>query len=239
MRYFVTGRFADRPATTYEVEASSAAAARRVATAAGITVTAVTPDGAEHPADNPDEVNLAERVQHERGRHADRRRSRQWAVFLAVGLGIAIAVGWAARTVFRDAIPPDPDEVVLISVDGTQMSREPGDRMFPPGAEMLYECAVLGRVAVTDPDQRRAVLAAVNADIRAGYPHPNTCLKFRHVLRVLRAGVVTDYAICFECHNFVVYHDGKRRPGLTPSIGDTSRPLLNDLLTSAGVPIAP
>ena len=159
---------------------------------------------------------------------------------LLISTGVAVFIGttvwWATA---RDSISDDPDELVVISVDGTQMSKEPEDRVFARGSEFLYDCAVLGRVAITDPTTRREIIAAVKADIRAGSSTRAKCFQPRHVLRVVKDGVVVDVVVCYQCHNYEIHRNGGPHTGLTPAIGDGSRPLLNRILTGAGVAIVP
>ena len=61
----------------------------------------------------------------------------------------------------------------------------------------------------------------------------------RHVLRIVKGGRTVDVAICYQCHNYELHRDGGPHQGLTPAIGEESKPLLNKILTDAGVPIAP
>jgi hypothetical protein len=168
--------------------------------------------------------------------------------------GIALLIGgavWWSRTrdpiptdpdevvLLQDPIPTDPDEVVLFSVDGTQLCKGSEERLYPNGTEFLYKAAVLGKVAITDPTMRREVLDAVRADIRARNVTQWKCFCPRHVLRLVKGETVVDVVICYECHNYEMHQNGVRLTGLTPAIGDDSRPLLNRILTGAGVPLAP
>jgi hypothetical protein len=153
------------------------------------------------------------------------------AVF-AAGVGIYL---WLST----GGIPDDADELILFSVDGTKMTMEPEARGFTKDQELLYECAVLGRVEITDPALRREVIAAVKRDIRNPYSPQSKCFKPRHVLRIVKGGRTVDVVICFECHGYEVHRDNAPRVGPTPRIGESSNPLLNKILTDAGVPIAP
>ncbi|MDB5311860.1 MAG: hypothetical protein JWO38_6062 [Gemmataceae bacterium] len=153
---------------------------------------------------------------------------------LSLGLGLGMHF-WNGRT----GIPDDPDELILFSVDGTKSDREPEERGTPNGQEMLYEYPVLGKVSVTDPPRQREVLAVVRADIRAGAPDQNKCFWPRHVLRVVKDGHSTDVMICFQCRGYMIYRDGRRTMGSTPSIGKESEPVLSKILADAGIPLAP
>lgn len=156
--------------------------------------------------------------------------------FVIVGALVLLAavVSVAVDQLRSRVIPRDPDELILYSIDG-HMS---GERVVAKGQELLYGTPVLGRVEITDRARRREIIAAVNGDIRSGHPMQTKCFYPRHVLRVVKKGKTMDVVICFECHNYELYQDGRSTPGGTPSIGENSKQLLNKILTEAGVPIA-
>jgi hypothetical protein len=151
---------------------------------------------------------------------------------VAVGLGM---IAWQSTA----DIPDDPDEVILFSVDGTTSHKVPEERGIPKGQELLYGDPVLGRVTITDPALRREVVAAVKRDIRTGHPAQSKCMWTRHVLRIVKGGRTIDVAICYQCHNYELHREGGPHEGRTPAIGEESKPLLNSILTEAGVAIAP
>jgi hypothetical protein len=153
-------------------------------------------------------------------------------VLAATGVGVYL---WQST----GGIPDDADELILFSVDGTKLHMEPEARGFAKDKELLYECPVLGRVEITDPALRREVIAAVKRDIRNPYSPQSKCFWPRHVLRIVKGGRTDDVVICLQCHGYEVHRDGAPRVGPTPNIGESSKPLLNTILTDAGVPIAP
>lgn len=160
--------------------------------------------------------------------------------YLVIGLVVVVVGGaglytWQSTGIF----PDDPDEVILISVDGTTSNSTAEERGIKADQELLYGDPVLGRVAITDPVVRREVVAAVKRDIRAGHPKRAKCMYTRHVLRVVKGGRTVDVAICYQCHNYQLHRGGGPHIGLTPAIGEESKPLLDKILTDAGVPIAP
>ncbi|MBA4192443.1 MAG: hypothetical protein C0467_31125 [Planctomycetaceae bacterium] len=163
------------------------------------------------------------------------RRMHLLVGFVVILATICFVYAWRPK----NDIPDDPDEVILFSVDGTKMHMPPADRGFSKDQELLYDCAVLGKVVITDPALRRDAVASVKRDIRVGHSNQGKCLYFRHVLRVVKGGRSYDVVICFECHNYELHRDGGPHVGLTPPIGDESKPLLNKILSDAGVPIAP
>jgi hypothetical protein len=153
-------------------------------------------------------------------------------LFLVVGLGAAL---WYVRFAGWH-IPDDPDELILFSVDGPHPvygGQDDGSRV------LLYNYPVLGSVPITDPELCREVVAAVKADIETASERQNKCFDPRHVLRVTKGGRTFDVLICFQCHNYQLWRDGVPQQLQTRSAGKLSQPLLNKVLTDAGVPIAP
>lgn len=159
---------------------------------------------------------------------------------LLLCIGLLLVVGGVIYALLpNNSIPDDPDEVILFSVDGTKMHKEPHERGFSPEHELLYECAVLGRAAITDSALRQQVIATVKHDIRTGHPTPSKCFWPRHVVRFVKRGKTLDVVICHQCHIYEIHHNGDPHVGYTPSIGESSKPLLNSILIDAGIPIAP
>lgn len=156
----------------------------------------------------------------------------------AIGLAIlVVAFGiwlWPGQQ-----FPDDPDELILFSVNGKVLGEEPEERVISKNTELLYECPVLGKVQITDAALKREIISAVKEDIRVGNSRQSKCFYPRHILRVVKDGQIVDVAICFECHNYKLHRNGAPFVGYTPSIGESSKPLLNKILTDAGVPIAP
>jgi hypothetical protein len=153
-------------------------------------------------------------------------------VLAAAGVGIYL---WPST----GALPDNPDELILFSVDSKMACEKPEAQGSPKSQELLYECAVLGKVEITDPALRGEVIAAVNRDIRSPHSPQSKCFWPRHVLRIVKDGRAVDVVICFECHGYEVHQDGAPSVGPTPPIGESSKSLLNKILTDAGVPIAP
>jgi hypothetical protein len=160
-------------------------------------------------------------------------------VILLVAAALWGMSGFHVHDFFEPSLPDDPDELVLFSVDGMALVNGPKDRGPTNGRELLYGYPVLGQVRITDPELRQEVLAAVKADIRAGSQDQNKCFFPRHVLRVTKGHRTTDVVICFQCHSYLLYPDGLGRSDLTPPIDSRSQPLLNKVLTDAGIPLPP
>jgi len=131
-------------------------------------------------------------------------------------------------------IPDHPDSITLFSIDGTENWKG------KTTGETLYGCPVIGSVEVTDPDQRREVIAAVKSAIRNPPEQRLGCWMPRHVLRVTAKGKRIDVVICFECHSYRSYHaetESARAGG--GQIAPEAESLLNGILAKAGVPVVP
>lgn len=163
-------------------------------------------------------------------------RRRKSLVLVSLGIISGVAA-WSLAA--RNTIPDDPDELILYSLDPTQVMREYGEMVLPKDKEVLYDCPVFGKVVVADPEQRRAILAAVKEDIRTGFKNQAKCHYPRHMLRVVKGGKSLDIVICFECHGYQVFRGGDTKYVIPKNIGEGSKAVLNRILTDAGVPIAP
>jgi hypothetical protein len=152
--------------------------------------------------------------------------------FLA-SVGLALLPGCA-----RQQLHGEPDQLVLYSVDGPTVNNQRPKQEELKG-ELLYGYPVLGKVELKDRHQRREVLTALEAAVRDG-AEKYKCFKPRHVVRTARAGVTTDMVICFECRNYMSYRNGAwEQENGTLAISDAMQPLLDKILTDAGVPLAP
>lgn len=163
---------------------------------------------------------------------------RKHYVFMVIGLVLLIAAGigvylWRST----GGIPDDPDQIILFSIDGMQSGEVNPKRTLQAGQELLFDYPVLGKIEIGDPDLRRKVISAIKADIRSG-ANGSKCFWPRHVLRVVKGGKTIDLVICFECHNFELHKNGEPHRGNTPPIGESSKTLLNEILTDAAITIA-
>ena len=159
---------------------------------------------------------------------------RRWAI--AGGLVVAAVV--LALVLWPSSHPElDPDRaerVTLYSIDFRFLEKP---EQLPDTGEVIYGCPVLGKVEVTDVEQRRQLLDALKSAIARGEGGQYACYWPRHALRVESDGRTTDYVICFQCHNYKKYVDGRSITGST--ISESAAPLFNKLLEDAGIPIVP
>lgn len=156
---------------------------------------------------------------------------------LPAAFGLVLLAGCGGTP--AGGLPADPDQLVVYSLDGPAHFKSEGE-LTPEQAkgEVLHGYPVLGKVDVADPARRREVVAAVAAAVR-GAGTQAKCFNPRHAVRTVAAGVTVDVVICFECGNYQGYRNGTRAPGPTPGISSAANPLLDQLLTDAGVSLAP
>jgi hypothetical protein len=147
-------------------------------------------------------------------------------------IGLGLGCGQRASL---EAIPASvPDKLVLYSIDGTKPPEQ-----VPATAETFYEFEVLGKVEITNPTARSALMQAVADGMSRDAPKDETvpgCFWPRHAIRVTYGDSFTDYVICFQCQLLNVHRGSATTSAWT---GDQHQPLFNSHLQAAGIPIAP
>jgi hypothetical protein len=132
----------------------------------------------------------------------------------------------------------DPDELVLFSIDGNDHGWDPGKNPTERNQRIrFYGFPVLGYTHIADPAVRREVVAAVKKSMRFARPQGARCFNPRHVLRVSKGEETVDLVICYECGLYHCYRNGQTEGGST--ILEDSQPLLDKILTDAGIRLAP
>jgi hypothetical protein len=151
--------------------------------------------------------------------------------------GLAFLAGCSGKAV--DRLRDDADQLILYSIDGPSFFKNEG-QLTPEQArgEVLHGYPVLGKVEITDPEQRRAVISAVKDAVRNNTEKPSTCFIPRHAIRAAKSGETVDLVICFQCRNYEGYRNGQRDGG-TVGISSSAQELLNKTLTDVGVPLSP
>ena len=132
------------------------------------------------------------------------------------------------------SLPTDPDALTLISIDGT-VEKDPTQIGPSPG---VYGYPILGSVEITDPELRRRVMSEIKEAVQKGGTQAK-CFFPRHILRVKDGGSEVDIVICFQCGNYEVRESEATGGRPTRSIAKDAQPLLDKILTDAGVPLAP
>ena len=158
------------------------------------------------------------------------KRKWPWVVAVLLVAGVAF-VGWW----FWDAlhVPTEPEQLILYSIDG----RDHPHYQMPKTEEQFHRIPILGKIEITEPRQKREIMTALRKGIIQFSPGSEAkCFWPRHGMRTIESGKVTDYVICFECSQLHV-HQGESRKWLGTS--PRPQPVLDDILTTAGVPLAP
>jgi hypothetical protein len=126
------------------------------------------------------------------------------------------------------------DSMVLIAIDPLAL-RDYSDakRDALQRGERLDE---RGRLSLTDPAERARVGEALIADVAAGQSLDMMCFNPRHVVKATKDGKVLTLVICYQCLAVEVYEEDKNQ--VTLNLSCSSAPLLNHLLTTAGIPLA-
>jgi hypothetical protein len=151
---------------------------------------------------------------------------------IAALVGLSLLVG-CGRSEVGERLPDDPDQVILYSI-------HPDDRKLTPTekGESMHGYLVLGKVEVTDPERRRAIIAAIKAAVRDKSVVQVKCFSPEHAVRVVKGSETIDLVICFHCHNYQGYRRGElTTTDGTPPISDSAQSLLDQTLREAGVPL--
>ena len=79
-------------------------------------------------------------------------------------------------------------------------------------AERFRNHEVLGKVTITDPSEKAALVDALfpNRNFKKVSLSFYACHSPRHAIRATRNGHVVEASICFQCQNYIVYKDGAK-----------------------------
>lgn len=123
----------------------------------------------------------------------------------------------------------NPEQLTLFSIDGRDLNR----REKGITDETFQGFPVLGKLEISDPNERKKLIAALKEGIRRGPIAGAKCFWPRHGIRVTEKGKTIEFAICFECRNFSM------DPGPGGLISGEVQPAFDKPLKDAGIPIAP
>ncbi|HEY8665281.1 MAG TPA: hypothetical protein VIL86_01390 [Tepidisphaeraceae bacterium] len=162
-----------------------------------------------------------------------------WIVLAVVAIAITGALTWP----WVHPKPPTElsaldsvDEYELLSLKGNvTIQEEPG----PPNPALsrphLYGHEILGRTMIADLQTRRQLNGALKAGVRENNGEAAACFNPRHAIRVTRAGVTTEFLICFECSRVEVWRNDKEIAKFL--VTASPQPVFDGVLKSAGVPL--
>ena len=140
----------------------------------------------------------------------------------------------------REELPDDPDELILFSIDGTAWQKRIGKPAPVQEGETLHGHPVLGKTRIYDPVKQRTVIAAVKEAIRRGPEQTLRCFVPRHALRLTKGGESVDVVVCFECLRYQTFRGANAESAAAAgNMADAPQPLLNKILSDAGVRLAP
>lgn len=152
--------------------------------------------------------------------------------FHALALLLAIALGacsFSSRpTITRLESAGRSTQVTFYTLD-------PADRAATPmhGDGWFYGFHILGRAAITNEREKRALLDAFARGLADAPASASLCFNPRHGLTLHDAEGETDYVICFECRAVRRYAPvGHLRIGAGP------RPTFNAIAAAHGLPVA-
>ena len=104
------------------------------------------------------------------------------------------------------------------------------------GKKEFHGFLIIDKSVITDPAEKRNILSALyKSMIEAQHNAGNImCFEPRHGIRATWQNQTVDLVICFHCHQFIAYKDGKRWGNDLP-ITDSARADLDESLNRAGI----
>jgi hypothetical protein len=128
-------------------------------------------------------------------------------------------------------------EMTLISVDGTYDQPWHKPESIPSG-ESFYRFPVFGEVEIADPNDRQAIISAIQQAVReAEGDEMAKCFYPRHGLRITTKEAIYEYNICFECAHLYKYVNSEKQ--LLTTTSQSPQKFLNTFFEKAGIPLAP
>lgn len=124
-----------------------------------------------------------------------------------------------------------PTELFLYSIAGTF---KPGP--LPEIHETFHDYPVLGKIAITDPTERKTIMSVLRSSFDGNDDKLASCFWPRHAVRAVENGQTIDYLICFECARMKVYSGTST---LEKSMAATIPADLKKRYIASGVPVPP
>jgi len=157
-------------------------------------------------------------------------------VLACVCLGLLF---WAMSGLRKDVIPL-PNDVTQVLSNASELellSLDPNSYPLKLNDSTRFQgWRILGRLTLTSSADRKRVGEAVVRAVAEGGT-PTACFDPRHAIHVVQGSQAQSLIICFHCDQIQVY-PGKPQAHFLP-ISKSARPVLDDLLKRAGIPIAP
>jgi hypothetical protein len=137
----------------------------------------------------------------------------------------------------RNDVPPATLAALQSAETCELYSIDPNDTRVSDAAPQFQGYEILGHTTITDPATRTKLIDALRAAARKNSGMAAACFNPRHAIRVTRAGVSTDFVICFECMQVAIYTGPARTASFL--VTGSSQPTFDAVLKSANVPLAP
>lgn len=151
----------------------------------------------------------------------------RFVILLCVAIGI---MAWRATRLSQRQLIEQNRDFTLYSLNG-----------YPEGqltkGEKFHRHRILGRTLVTDPNQRRKLIATLYDGIeeyRKLGNGPASCFLPRHGIRAVTNGKAIDIVICFECSRAVFYENGRSHEEI---VSNAPQKLYDEVLSQAKVPL--
>jgi hypothetical protein len=159
------------------------------------------------------------------------RPPRRWRRRL-IKLGIYILVGLllyhSSPGLPNEAVATidNPDSFELLSIKPYYHTKESEPKIHGYG--------VVGQTRIDDPAIRRRLRWALKLGVRQ-HAMAYACFAPHHAIRVTKDKTVTDFIICFDCHQVQVYIDGRQIT--TCNTSGVFESVFDKALSKAGVPL--
>jgi hypothetical protein len=139
---------------------------------------------------------------------------------------------------WRNRLPAAAAKVLCNAYQFELLSIYPDPRSEVSGGQGTFHgYPVLGRTAVTQSSMRKAILQAVEKGLAEHDDSRSRCVfEPRHAIHAADGKSIVDVLICFTCHDVLVIGPNGERQGLL--ITGSPRPLLDKILSEAGIPLA-
>ncbi len=134
-----------------------------------------------------------------------------------------------------------PDKTAPNQYSFTLYSLEPAPMGIPsptpnPPTETFHGHTILGKAEITDAVTRRKLVAAFNHGVSDHDGSVAACFIPHHGIRVQKLKDTVDLVICFKCAQVKVYINNQESE--TILISESPRPLFNEMLDRAHIPIS-
>ena len=129
-----------------------------------------------------------------------------------------------------------PSELTLYSLDFREIRERLIDPIPDDKRERFGDFLVLGKVKIEESTKRKEIMESIHKAIPNGAEGP-ACFWPRHGLKIVDSKGTTELIICFQCVQYKA--TGAHAIDGYGTISAAPKPLLNKILSDAGVEIVP